>query len=166
MKLSQRDLPLSKRAKGLEIYHKKRKFEGEGKTPEPKGGGKGKNIFTIQLHHAHKAGDHFDLRLQNGDVLESWAVPKHTVPSKNDRFLATQTEPHPLAYAGFHGTISEGYGAGKVEVFQKGHYIPISWTNKKIEFEIPSGKAKGKFVLVNTDGKKWLWMRMKEKNEK
>lgn len=146
----------------LKKYKEKRKFD---ETPEPERGGSGKNIFTIQDHHASH--HHWDLRLQRGNVLESWAIPKHHLPSGGERLLATRVEPHPLDYAGFSGTIPKGeYGAGTVKVYQKGHYEPISWSNKKIEFEISSGKAKGKYVLIHTDGKKWLWMRKKDEKEK
>jgi DNA ligase D-like protein (predicted 3'-phosphoesterase) len=157
---------ISKRAKSiskdpLSVYKKKRNFN---ETKEPKENGKGKNIFVIQKHEAHRAGTHFDLRLQKDNVLESWAIPKAKLPSKGERLLATITEPHPLSYTGSYTIPSGEYGAGKVSVYQKGHYKPISWSNKKIEFEISSGKAKGKYVLVHTDGKKWLWMIKKDEN--
>ena len=57
---------------GLAHYRKRRKFA---KTPEPKGtkrkAGKAP-IYVVQKHHARSL--HFDLRLEMGGVLKSWAV--------------------------------------------------------------------------------------------
>ena len=63
----------------LRAYRGKRDFS---KTAEPSGGaialgGDGGNRFVVHKHHA--TADHYDLRLQVGDVLKSWAVPKGPV---------------------------------------------------------------------------------------
>src|SRR5689334_12031615 len=57
----------------LKEYRKKRDFS---KTPEPSGRGKRalSNAYVIQKHDATRL--HYDFRLQHGDVLWSWAVPK------------------------------------------------------------------------------------------
>ena len=56
-------------------YRRKRQF---GKTREPEPGKvvpEGERaIFVVQLHHASRR--HYDFRLQVGDALKSWAVPK------------------------------------------------------------------------------------------
>jgi DNA ligase D-like protein (predicted 3'-phosphoesterase) len=56
----------------LDTYRRKRDFS---RTAEPAGGaiGEGGNRFVVHKHHA--SSDHYDLRLQVGDVLKSWAVP-------------------------------------------------------------------------------------------
>eukprot|EP01035_Chromulina_nebulosa_P048778 gene48778-66221_t len=57
----------------LKTYRAKREFT---KTPEPAGGlvSADGNRFVVHKHHA--TADHYDLRLQVGDVLKSWAVPR------------------------------------------------------------------------------------------
>ena len=98
----------------LSEYASKRDFE---ETPEPKGGEKkgGELIYVIQEHHARRL--HYDLRLESGGVLKSWAVPKGIPQNSGERRLAVQTEDHPYDYASFEGTIPKGqYGAGTVKI--------------------------------------------------
>jgi len=156
---------LSKRAKDpLSTYKGKRDPK---ETPEPEGKveGKNKHRFVIQDHKATK--HHWDLRLENDDgTLHSWSIPKHHLPKKDEKLLAVSTEPHPIEYMNFSGEIPSGeYGAGTVKIVQKGTYKSIEYTNKKVLFEVSVGKAKGKWALIHTDGKNWLWMKYKGDNK-
>jgi DNA ligase D-like protein (predicted 3'-phosphoesterase) len=132
----------------LEQYKAKRKFS---KTPEPKGKikkTKGR-IFVIHKHDASHL--HWDLRLEMNGVLKSWAVPKEPPRKKGIKRLAIQVEDHPISYAKFSGKIPEGlYGAGTVEIWDKGTYELIEKDSKKIELNIKGKKLKGKYVLIKT----------------
>ena len=88
---------------GLSDYRGKRDFS---RTAEPVGGaaGDGGNRFVVHKHHA--TADHYDLRLQVGDVLKSWAVPKGLPLEAGERHLAVHVEDHPLDYADFEGEIA------------------------------------------------------------
>src|SRR5690348_17977017 len=94
---------------GLATYRRKRHFE---HTPEPAATPRGRHShapagrqFVIHLHHARRR--HFDLRLQVGGVLRSWAVPKG--PSRDpsikhlaDRKSTRLNSSHPsISYAVF-----------------------------------------------------------------
>ncbi len=141
-------------------YQKKRKFK---KTPEPsakiKKSSSKKLIYLIHEHHASHL--HWDLRLEMNGVLKSWAVPKIPPRTKNIKRLAIQVEDHPIEYAKFHGIIPKGnYGAGKVIIWDKGKYILLEKTPKKIVFDISGKKLKGKYALIKTSygGKKKGWL--------
>ena len=93
------------------------------KTPEPFGGKKrGKEpIFVVQRHDARRL--HYDFRLERNGALASWAVPKGVPLEPGQQHLAVHVEDHPLEYANFAGEIPKGqYGAGSVEIWDKGTY--------------------------------------------
>jgi DNA ligase D-like protein (predicted 3'-phosphoesterase) len=143
---------------GLEEYRKKRDFQ---KTKEPTGGEKEQNgnIYVIQKHQATHL--HYDLRLEMDGVLKSWAVPK-TPPTKSGvKRLAVQVEDHPIEYASFEGTIPEGqYGAGTVEIWDKGQYVLKDRKEDKLIFDIKGERLKGTYCLIRFKGKKnWLFFR-------
>ncbi len=100
------------------------------------------SIFVIQKHHARNL--HWDLRLDMDGVPKSWAVPKEPPTKPGLKRLAVQVEDHELSYADFEGEIAEGeYGAGKVEIWDKGTYTVIDRKPKKIVFELYGEKLKG-----------------------
>lgn len=149
----------------LSEYTSKRRFE---ETPEPKGGEKKeeKLIFVIQEHHARAL--HWDLRLESGGVLKSWAVPKGIPETTNVRHLAVETEDHPYEYASFEGVIPKGqYGAGTVKIWDKGHYEPKIWEKDKIEVTLNGDRLHGRYVLVRlkkADAKDWLLLKGKDEH--
>jgi DNA ligase D-like protein (predicted 3'-phosphoesterase) len=73
-----------------------------------------------------------------------------------------RVEDHPIDYAKFEGDIPAGeYGAGKVEIWDSGTWLPESIEKDKIVFEIKGKKLKGHFALIklaNSD-KNWLFFR-------
>ena len=75
--------------------------------------------FVVQLHDATSL--HFDLRLQIGDVLRSWAVPKGPSLDPAERRLAVPVEDHSLAAGEFEG-VHEGQrrGSGAVIIWDEG----------------------------------------------
>ena len=92
-------------------------------------------------------------------VLKSWAIPKEPPIGTGVRRLAVQVEDHPVEYANFEGTIPEGeYGAGTVEIWDRGAYKLIERSEDKFIVEINGNKLKGIYVLVRfKDQKNWLF---------
>jgi DNA ligase D-like protein (predicted 3'-phosphoesterase) len=99
------------------------------------------------------------------NVLKSWAVPKEPPTQIGVRRLAIEVEDHDLDYADFEGEIAEGeYGAGKVEIWDKGTYHLLSRKENKIVFELHGKRLKGKYTLVqfSKEKKNWLLFRAKD----
>jgi len=146
----------------LKEYRRKRNFDN---TREPRGEEKGSGgaIYVIQKHAATHL--HYDLRLEMNGVLKSWAVPKMPPLEKGVKRLAVQVEDHPIEYAAFEGTIPEGqYGAGTVEIWDKGRYVLKERDESKIVFGLMGSKLKGIYCLLKFKGKgekNWLFFRIK-----
>jgi len=156
---STRDVPLM----SLKEYQSKRDFE---KTEEPAGSVKPtpprELVYVIQRHQATHL--HYDLRLEMKGVLRSWAIPKGPPLELNVKRLAVQVEDHPLEYGNFEGTIPEGeYGAGKVEIWDRGTYRPIEVDENKVIVTIEGRKLHGDYCLIKlkpkTDSKNWLFFK-------
>lgn len=156
---------------GLRTYHEKRHFK---ITPEPKGQiskSLGRNFF-IQKHAARRL--HFDLRLEYGGVLKSWAVPRGPSQNPLEKRLAIEVEDHPLEYGNFEGTIPKGeYGGGTVMLWDRGKWEPLdknaksALENGKLTFRLEGERLKGTWTLVRAhfsgDKKKNTWFLIKKK---
>jgi bifunctional non-homologous end joining protein LigD len=163
----------------LQVYNKKRNFK---ETAEPSGkvkASESKLIFVVQRHKASRL--HYDFRLEMDGVLKSWAVPKGPSMNPKDKRLAMMVEDHPYDYKDFSGIIPEGnYGAGIVEIWDKGTYADIENSDAKtavknlkkglksgdFKFQLFGKKLKGEFVLVkmkNKEDNSWLLIKHRDK---
>src|SRR5262245_11990393 len=161
----------------LKVYHAKRHFK---QTPEPKGRvqrGRGALRFAVQKHDASRL--HFDLRLELGGTLKSWAVPKGPSLNPDDKRLAIMVEDHPLAYGRFEGIIPEGnYGAGNVMIWDEGTYharqsedreeseqhLEEGLQQGRLTFVVHGTKLNGEFALVRLKkGKENEWLLIKKR---
>jgi len=119
--------------------------------------------FVIHEHHASHL--HWDLRLEMGGALRSWAVPKEPSQDPSVKRLAVAVDDHPLSYADFEGTIPEGsYGAGEVKIYDAGEYELIEHDEKKgkIMFDLKGKRLQGTYCLIRLkDGKNWLFFKKK-----
>jgi len=143
----------------LKQYQSKRRFN---KTSEPMGKVKetGLNRFVIQKHQATHL--HYDFRLEMDGVLKSWAVPKNLPERIGIKRLAVQVEDHPVDYINFEGVIPKGqYGAGRVEVWDKGVYNLIERDKDRIIIELQGKKIKGRYNLILMQEKNWLIFKAK-----
>ena len=92
-------------------------------------------------------------------VLKSWAIPKEPLNQKSVKRLAIQVEDHALEYANFEGTIPEGYyGAGKVEIWDRGTYELEKREENKIVVRIRGEKLRGRFCLIKLKNREKEWI--------
>ena len=145
------------RKKGLSQYREKRDpsrttepFEAE---PARRSGSTKRGRFVVHCHDATRR--HYDLRIQVGGVLESFAIPKGPSLRVDDKRLAVHTEAHPLRYLDFEGVIPTGnYGAGAMIVWDRGRVsypkdaAEIGLHKGALSMELDGFKLKGRFSLV------------------
>ena len=127
--------------------------------------------FVIQEHHARRL--HYDLRIEDRGVLVSWAVPKGVPETVDRNHLAVMTEPHPLEYLTFSGTIPAGeYGAGEMSIWDTGTVDLEKWRDDEVIGTF-TGRDGGplpgvRLALIRTTGEgeksSWLLHRMKERS--
>jgi bifunctional non-homologous end joining protein LigD len=158
--------------KKLAEYRQKRHFD---KTAEPAGSvaREAKARFVIQKHAATRL--HYDLRLEVGGVLKSWAVPKGPSLNPGDKRLAVHVEDHPLEYRKFEGVIPKGqYGGGEVIVWDQGTYeleghldADAQLARGELKFILHGKKVRGSFVLVELRNSKVNneWLLIKHRDE-
>ncbi len=144
----------------LEEYRRRRDAR---RTPEPVPEGPlpegNDDTFVIQQHHARAL--HWDLRLERGGVLVSWALPRGVPHDPKDNHLAVHTEDHPLEYADFVGEIPAGeYGGGQVHLFDRGRYATEKWRDDEVIVVFDGTRVRGRYVLFQTHGKNWMIHRM------
>lgn len=148
-----------------------------------------KHVFVIHKHDATRL--HYDFRLQIGQVMPSWAIPKGPTLDNTVKRLAMETTDHSMDYRHFEGVIEEGkYGAGPVMIWDEGTYTPEVEVSKgvreeisdfkegdkvmkeglqkgEIKFFLHGKRLKGSFALVKTRGfgpkNSWLLIKHNDK---
>ncbi|MBU8537169.1 DNA ligase D [Falsiroseomonas tokyonensis] len=161
----------------LQAYRAKRNF---GRTQEPQGSlaKQGERLsFVVQRHDATRL--HYDLRLEWGGVLKSWAVTRGPSLDPADKRLAVEVEDHPLDYGSFEGTIPKAeYGGGTVQLFDRGLWAPLNpdsvdedLAKGELKFVLAGERLKGGFVLVRMKPRRGAkpeprhnWLLIKEKD--
>lgn len=130
--------------------------------------------FVVHEHGAAHA--HYDLRLEVGGVLKSWAVPKGPSMNPAEKRLAIRVEDHPIEYLDFEGIIPQGtYGAGPVLIWDNGrvYYVgneaPETGIDRgKLLFVLRGKKLKGGFALVrrarSSEADEWLLIKRRDRD--
>ena len=124
-------------------------------------------VFVVQEHTAST--HHFDLRLEVGGTMRSWAVPKGPSMDPSVKRLAVQVEDHSLEHNSFEGPTT----GGGVSIWDRGSYEQggrVPWP-EAVErghavFVLHGEKLQGGFALQRTrGGEKPQWLLVKRKDD-
>ena len=117
--------------------------------------------FVVQQHDATTL--HFDLRIEDGGVLRSWAVP--TGPSMDPavRRLAVPVEDHSMAAGEFEG-VHEGSsrGSGAVIIWDEGTVNLVRNEPGHLSFALHGHKLTGGFALTRTGERRWILVKARD----
>lgn len=123
--------------------------------------------FVVQEHAA--TAHHFDLRLEVGGVMRSWAVPKGPSLDPAVKRLAVEVGDHSLSHNDFEGPLGEG----GVIIWDRGSYEQggrVAWPQAlergHAVFVLHGEKLRGGFALQRTrPGAKPQWLLIKRRDE-
>jgi DNA ligase D-like protein (predicted 3'-phosphoesterase) len=123
-------------------------------------------VFVVQEHQA--TAHHYDLRLEVGGVMRSWAVPKEPSMDPAVKRLALEVEDHSLSHNDFEGEL----GGGWVKIWDRGTYEqggrvpwPEALERGHAVFVLHGEKLKGGFALQRTrGGEKPQWLLIKRRD--
>ena len=119
--------------------------------------------FVVQLHDATTL--HFDFRLQSGDVLRSWAVPKGPSLDPAVRRLAVPVDDHSLAAGEFEG-VHDGQrrGTGAVIIWDEGTAEIVRDEPGHVSFILHGHKLSGGFALTRTGPNRWILVKVRDQD--
>ena len=119
--------------------------------------------FVVQQHDATTL--HFDLRIQVGDVLRSWAVPKGPSLDPAVRRLAVPVEDHTLAAGDFEG-VHEGQarGSGAVIIWDEGPAEIVRDEPGHMSVVLHGSKLSGGFALTRTGEHRWILIKTRDEH--
>jgi DNA ligase D-like protein (predicted 3'-phosphoesterase) len=117
--------------------------------------------FVVQLHDATTL--HFDFRLQSGEVMRSWAVPKGPSLDPAIRRLAVPVEDHTLAAGEFEG-VHDGQprGSGAVIIWDEGTADVVREKPGHVSFVLRGRKLSGGFALTRTGNRRWILVKARD----
>jgi len=119
--------------------------------------------FVVQLHDATTL--HYDLRVADGGVLRSWAVPKGPSLDPAARRLAVPVADHSLAAGEFEGVHADARrGSGAVIIWDEG---PAEITRDEpghLSFVAHGSKLTGGFALTRTGLRRWILVKVRDEH--
>jgi DNA ligase D-like protein (predicted 3'-phosphoesterase) len=117
--------------------------------------------FVVQLHDATAL--HYDLRIQAGDVLRSWAVPRGPSLDPAARRLAVPVEDHTLDAGEFEGVhLGQRRGTGAVIIWDEGPADIVRDEPGHLSVTLHGHKLTGGFALTRTGERRWILVKTRD----
>ena len=117
--------------------------------------------FVVQLQYATRL--HFDLRIEAGGVLRSWAVPRGPSLDPAARRLAVPVADHALDAGDFEG-VHQGQrrGSGAVIIWDEGPAEIVRDEPGHLSVRLHGSKLSGGFALTRTGERRWILVKVRD----
>ena len=99
------------------------------------------------LHEHRRPRHHFDLRLEEGGVLRSWAVPRGLPPTSDEDRLAIAVDDHDLDHL--------TYEDADKSIADTGWWEEHDRTDRRLLFTLHGRDGAHRYALIRT-GRDWL----------
>jgi hypothetical protein len=100
-------------------------------------------ILMHELPDGHERSTHWDLMLESGDTLRTWAFSVQ--PAADMDCQADELADHRLAYLEYEGPVSEN--RGRVTRWDQGEYRPLVETPDALAVDLHGSKLRGRLTL-------------------
>lgn len=115
--------------------------------------------FVVQ-HHTGYGPEHWDLMLEHGDALATWALQACPGPDTPDPIPARRLPDHRKAYLDYEGPVSRGRGT--VRIFDRGTYTTCARTPDCWVVELAGSVLAGRYRLQRSTGTdEWCFQRLR-----
>jgi DNA ligase D-like protein (predicted 3'-phosphoesterase) len=105
------------------------------------------------LHEHRKPQHHFDLRLEEGGVLRSWAVPRGMPDDARHNRLAVEVDDHDLDHV--------DYEDADKSIADEGTWEELDRNDRRLVFTLHGRRGSRRYALIRTDTD-WLLHLTKE----
>jgi DNA ligase D-like protein (predicted 3'-phosphoesterase) len=105
------------------------------------------------LHEHRRPRHHFDLRLEEGGVLRSWAVPRGMPATSGQNRLAIEVDDHDLEHA--------GYEDADKSIADEGWWQEHDRDDRRLVFTLHGRAGARRYALIRTS-RDWLLHLTKE----
>ncbi len=112
--------------------------------------------FVVHEHYATT--HHFDLRLEGGGLLWSWALPKGLPIDPRQNRLAIRVEDHDLDHIDVVDTtpVDGVDGAIAKSIWDTGTYTVVRSSPEKLVFDLSGRRSEARYALIHTGDANWI----------
>ena len=109
--------------------------------------------FVIQQHDRQGEPTHWDLMLEDGEVLRTFRLDRPPADLPNRPAKATPIQNHAIRFLTYEGPVNKGLG--RVEIAERGTYKTLARADDSWELELDGQTLKGRFTLTRPTPDSW-----------
>ena len=110
--------------------------------------------YVIQKHEKQDEPVHWDLMLEEGDVLKTFRIDRPPQDLLQHPAQATPIFDHDKRFLTYEGPVNKGLGS--VQIQDQGTYQILTQTDQEWQLELAGNILKGKFTLTQEDSNYWI----------